>query len=157
MATFKNLDELYLIWNKQLKDTVDYVTKKCVDTIKIEIDIWGIGDNSKNEFYEATGEFEESFVNELSTRIGDYIVGYFGYNPSNMTFNPDLWQHGSYISGDVSENLADIIFRSGASDLFGVGEWTVPRDAWNSASKTINKNIKQWFIEGFSKNGINIF
>ena len=43
MPTFRNLDELYVILDSPSKKVLKYITEKSINTIKDEIDRYGIG------------------------------------------------------------------------------------------------------------------
>lgn len=157
MNTFRNLNELYLMWNKQAIAVVNYVTEKAVETIKNEIEKMGIGEGGS--FYEPTGEFEEAFTSELASFVMNEIQGSFFYDGSKITtVDEENFIHASAYyhdgSGEATYGLAEIIFEGKSGDLFGKGYWTAPRNAWDSASDIINNNIDKWFKDAFKQQGI---
>lgn len=153
MPTFRNLDELYIVLDSPSKKVLKYITEKSINTIKDEIDRYGIGKGG--DIYNSTGEFREAFIDELANRIDDCFVANFGYDSSNMSLDEDNFIHGSFF-GDAREGLAEIIFEGKSGKLFGEGFWTMPRDAWESALKIIDKSINKWFKEGFNSVGFKI-
>ena len=153
MPTFRNLDELYIVLDSPSKKVLKYITEKSINTIKDEIDRYGIGKGG--DVYIPTGEFREAFIDELANRINDCFVANFGYDSSNMSLEEENFIHGSFF-GDVREDLAYYIFKGESGKLFGEGFWTMPRDAWESALKIIDKSINKWFKEGFNSVGFKI-
>ena len=103
--------------------------------------------------YERTGEFKEAWEADNEGISGSHVDMTYGYAPDDMTYDPDLWQHGSHISGDARNYLADIIYQGLAGDIFGVGPWTKRRDAWTELKKDIDDKLDGWIQAAVRQNG----
>lgn len=154
--TFKNLDEFYAIMFNPTQQAIMYVTEKILDELSLNIGKLGIGDDSRNLVYNSTGEFNQSFIDDLATRVGEYIIGNVRFDPSNMTLDEENFVHGSFISGDARQGLAEIIFEGKSGGLFGQGFWTQSRDAWTPTMNRLDKSFNKWMIEGFRLAGFSI-
>ena len=98
MPTFRNLDELYVILDSPSKKVLKYITEKSINTIKDEIDRYGIGKGG--DVYKPTGEFREAFIDELANRIDACFVANFGSDSSHMSLDEDNSIHAS-LFGDA--------------------------------------------------------
>lgn len=154
MAIARNPAEVYAIYNESVHNAVQYVFEQVmVNYKKLIMDIVYSHDP---EGYERTFEFLESW--ETSTKKTDKgAVGELRQNSSFMSYNPENFQHGSYYTsyGDVSDQLAGIIYGGLSGQLFGEGFWTSPRDAWSPLINELKGGkLKEWFIEGMQRQGI---
>lgn len=107
--------------------------------------------------YERTYEFKDAWTVNMGRIHNKDVSGSFSYDPSKMSVSLQDYQHGSPMSGDAREYLADIIYQGLSGPLFGQGPWCDKRDAWDALIKAIGqKQIHQWTREGLAQYGLKI-
>lgn len=155
MAFARNVAEFYSLFNEPVHKSVEYVMGQILLNYKHLINQIVYGRSP--EEYERTYEFLESWQ-ETSKKTRQGAIGEMSQNVSFMSYNPEAFQHGSlYTSyGDVRDELAGIIYQGLAGDFFGEGWWTNPRDPWTPLIRLLTKEgkLKEWFIEGMARQGI---
>ena len=100
-----------------------------------------------NGGYHRTGDFLDSWFFYIGNNMnrGDYFTTNFTlYQDSNsMRYNPDLYQHGSEISGDMRYAIAEFIFKGVNGGMFGDGVYSQPRDALSDFQYWLNKDFSK--------------
>ncbi len=147
--------QLYAVFTPIIQDAVRYTMEQATSTFKnyIEKYVYGAGDP---EEYMRTYEFVNSWENEVNENFFG-AEGILGQNTSYMSFTPEMLWHGSYTSGDVRDNLAEILFEGlGGTTFFGSGWWNDKRNAYDEFVKDIESKdlLVRWFRDYLRKYGI---
>lgn len=150
-----NESQFTQMYQEAVKNAVDYVVEKTLDKYGQFIERY-VYKGYKPVKYERTYEFKDSLTTEeVPEKLGG--AGRIYQDTNKMTYNPEKYQHGSYISGDTRAELAKILYEGLTGTLFGDGAWRIARDAWTPLIERLdNKLIETWFIQGMKKQGINV-
>ena len=106
------------MYQEAIKNAVDYVTEKVLEKYGQYIERY-VYKGYKPVVYERTGDFKSSLTSEeLTERLGGASRIY--QDTEKMEYNPQEYQHGSPISGDVRDSLAKILYE-GLHQVYFVG------------------------------------
>lgn len=143
------------MYQEAIKNAVDYVAEKVLEKYGQYIERY-VYKGYKPVVYERTGDFKSSLTSEeMTERLGGASRIY--QDTERMEYNPQEYQHGSPISGDVRDSLAKILYEGLTGPLFGDGDWRKSRDAWTPLIERLDhKLVETWFIQGMAKQGINV-
>lgn len=109
------------------------------------------------KYYERSMDFLDAWDFDPIEQHGNTISAEFGFSPSMMTSIPEEFQHGSPVSGDIREYLADIIYDGVWGDLFGEGAWQRKSTAFDTLVNTLDKSkFDKWMKSAFNNNGLRV-
>ena len=154
-----NIDEWAELASQAMVESIDVISDKIIDILQREIENQGIGEPSKNGFYQPTGEFKQAWKNKIANRLGFEVQGGMEYDPTKIiTFDPTYhnYIHGATSDDPVNENFPDLIFDGKSGSFFGQGFWTQPRDAWSEMENYVDSNIDSWFDFEMNKRGFGV-
>lgn len=142
----------------RIKTALDYVMEQIAKDNRqlIERYVYSAYDPS---IYERTGEFKEAWDYETQTKSSS-VESTFEYKPDMMAVDNAMWQHGSQITTqdwwlDSREYLAELIYEGNSSMLWGGGDWTKKRDAWQKLIDDVGDvKFYKWFETGLRKAGL---
>lgn len=138
-----------------ISNAVYYVVEKVLEKYGQYIERY-VYKGYKPAVYERTGQFKESLTMEPVWETHGGAARVY-QDVQKMEYNPQEYQHGSPISGDVRDSLAKILYEGLTGPLFGDGEWRKARDAWTPLIERLDhKLVETWFIQGMAKQGINV-
>lgn len=108
--------------------------------------------------YERTNDLLNSwffYIGNNMNRGNHFTTNFTLYQDSNkMIYNPNLYQHGSEVSGDMRYAIANFVFNGVTGGMFGDGEFSKPRDALGDFQEWLNKNLNQEIQKAMDKRGI---
>lgn len=142
----RNDAELKAMLMKPLETATWYVVTKIMEQVE-DANQETVYDVYDPIMYERTYELKNRWMGDV-VASNDTAVGVVETMPTHAT---------SAISGDVIENLYEIVYEGLAGHIFGQGAWTKKRNAWKTIEKKCGKaNIKKWYGEGMRMTGLNI-
>lgn len=162
-----NTVELLLSFEKQLDEVIRIVTEKVLDDLKIIVQNFVYDPyTSRVAMYKRTGEFGEAwdkdkvngfFPSSNSIKIQNRVF----YDFSNMRFSEADYQHGSPLSGDVSQYLAEILNEGKTGSIFGSANppawWRTERPFWEVFIWHMDNGLMFTYLEKeFKKRKMNI-
>lgn len=100
--------------------------------------------------YPRTYEFAEAWNGEVQQENNETVTE-FGYDYSDLSFDPDFNIHGTLEGGFIGQYLAEIILEGKSGSRFGDGFWRKERDTWAPLLQIIDANIDNWVIESLNK------
>lgn len=126
--------------------------------------------------YQRTGQFAKAWKYEPTTKYGisgNSVDYQFTYDPSAMTYNSALGQHGTpdrnlvtgadlsaakEAWGDVRDYLADILYYGNTGDLFGDSSvWRHEDNVWGMLVRVCDRRqIFVWLKEGLTRQGLEV-
>lgn len=140
-----------------IQSAMNSIVDDILDLLKESIDTQ-VYERYSPSFYERTYEFREAWEDKINNLVNG-AEGTIEYDPSQLSFNPDAWQHGSYISGSSAEYLADIIFNGAIGYICNFPNIGT-RDAWGDLEKYLGKNkrdlIGQIVKSALEKEGLTV-
>lgn len=153
----KNQSELTDLLREELKPVVDKVVEKIYEENRemIQKIVYDVYDPQE---YDRTFEFRDKAweTTEAHNNGKLRIQGDLHFVPENMTYEPELWTHGSFYGGDVREALAEIIYEGKSGPIFGKGAWTRKRNAYNKLIKYLGKRrFSNYVKQALDECGIN--
>lgn len=109
-----------------------------------------------------TWEFLNSWDTSPVINRGNEIYAELFFNPKKLSLDTDKWKHGSPISGDARDNLADILdlafnnYQAGYTSGLMVGDRHMSKfrkPYWENFIKNMfdKGQIEEWFIEELEK------
>ncbi len=169
MVSIRNDAKFNAIFVTAIQDAVVYATHQALLSFRryMKSEIY---DAFAPTEYERTNQFYNSWEEEVINSVKG-ADGKIFQNIEKMAFEPDKMQHGSPLSGDIREYLAQIIFEGSSgnysyTDEDGVSNviyskgtaWGQPRDAWGEFMNDIETKDKilGWFRNSLKKKGIYI-
>lgn len=110
MAEMRNDREVYSVLNSVIKDALEATAGYVLGLIEINImsDVYGNGNIPY--VYDRTFEFLNSWMKDIedNNKYNEVVATIFS-NPDRMSFEPEEHIHGSYLSGDFREHMAEAI------------------------------------------------
>ncbi len=110
MAEMRNDREVYNVLNNVIRDALDATAGYVLGVIESYVmkDVYGSGNIP--HMYQRTNEFFNSWVKEVesSNRLDEVVATIFS-DVDLMHYDPSNHIHGSYLSGDFREHMAEVI------------------------------------------------
>lgn len=160
MKFLHNDSELYMEFGEAINKAVKYVMEKMEKEYKTLIEKIVYRQVGEPEFYDRTGDFENSWVaNSYKTANGG--VGELYQDDSLLRFNGEKFQHGNNQYGELQAGaLTAIIFENLAGDycnFLDAKAYAYDRDAWTPLINALDKTkMEKWFREGMKLSGITL-
>jgi hypothetical protein len=157
VININNTQELKKIMDNIVSDALEETCQKLFDQLMLSLDKWIYNYHKPNADYarhtgDPTGEFRESWTT-MQTHHGDTHTAIIFNEPETMSFDPYYNIHGSYLKGDLREDLAGIL-----NEGTGGSQWyNSPRPYWDEFIKLLQNGFTdKAFQSALRKRGLTI-
>jgi hypothetical protein len=134
-----------------LKDDLTVVIDNVTDILMAELKDY-IQEDVYNRYrpyvkrYHRTFQFKNSWVKDISVNQKISIRLYS--DPNKMDYNPDMFQHGSKLSGDVSNALAEILNETLTGLFFDFAITAENNGWWRDADRPFWDEFEDYLSNG---------
>lgn len=147
-----NMRDLESVYSQALSLALDKTMSRLLEELKNIIDATVY--SYDNKWYDRTYETRDNWHALKSTIKGIMVES--SILQSDLTFNMDDWQHGSYLSGGLSNDEMNEIITQGLSGNVANFPNMPERDYWGEFMEYVDEMIDVIFREEVMQTGLSI-